>query len=137
MPRQTEVIRRRIYALSGVLTLVGIFAMRWNVVIGGQLFSKSFLGYTTYKLEFATREQERVGRSEAEYLRIEASWVSGLGGRASSVGGGLIRVLQDERAVIVKGRAVSPGARTIVLQGLSEGRAPIRVAISANVRGGF
>ena len=38
------------------LTLVGIFAMRWNVVIGGQLFSKSFLGYTTYKMEFATRE---------------------------------------------------------------------------------
>jgi predicted membrane protein len=30
--------------------------MRWNVVIGGQLFSKSFLGYTTYKLDFATRE---------------------------------------------------------------------------------
>jgi predicted membrane protein len=30
--------------------------MRWNVVIGGQLFSKSFLGYTTYKLGFATRE---------------------------------------------------------------------------------
>jgi len=41
---------------AGVLTLVGIFAMRWNVVIGGQLFSKSFLGYTTYKLQFATRE---------------------------------------------------------------------------------
>jgi predicted membrane protein len=39
-----------------VLTLVGIFAMRWNVVIGGQLFSKSFLGYTTYKMGFATRE---------------------------------------------------------------------------------
>ena len=32
------------------------FAMRWNVVIGGQLFSKSFLGYTTYKIAFATRE---------------------------------------------------------------------------------
>ena len=31
-------------------------AMRWNVVIGGQLFSKSFLGYTTYKMGFATRE---------------------------------------------------------------------------------
>ena len=30
--------------------------MRWNVVIGGQLFSKSFLGYTTYKMQFATRE---------------------------------------------------------------------------------
>jgi len=26
------------------------------VVIGGQLFSKSFLGYTTYKVAFATRE---------------------------------------------------------------------------------
>ena len=46
----------RMYVTAGVLTLVGIFAMRWNVVIGGQLFSKSFLGYTTYKMEFATRE---------------------------------------------------------------------------------
>ena len=36
--------------------MIGIFAMRWNVVIGGQLFSKSFLGYTTYKMEFAHRE---------------------------------------------------------------------------------
>jgi Ni/Fe-hydrogenase subunit HybB-like protein len=52
----TERARRGIYATAGMLTLVGIFAMRWNVVIGGQLFSKSFLGYTTYKLEFATRE---------------------------------------------------------------------------------
>ena len=48
--------RRVLYVAAGVLTLIGIFAMRWNVVIGGQLFSKSFLGYTTYKLEFATRE---------------------------------------------------------------------------------
>jgi Ni/Fe-hydrogenase subunit HybB-like protein len=52
----SEVVRKRIYVLAGCLTLVGIFAMRWNVVIGGQLFSKSFLGYTTYKMEFATRE---------------------------------------------------------------------------------
>jgi len=49
-------VRRRLYATAGVLTLVGIFAMRWNVVIGGQLFSKSLLGYTTYKMEFASRE---------------------------------------------------------------------------------
>ena len=49
-------VRQFIYLTAGVLTLVGIFAMRWNVVIGGQLFSKSFLGYTTYKLQFATRE---------------------------------------------------------------------------------
>jgi Ni/Fe-hydrogenase subunit HybB-like protein len=51
-----EKARKRIYAVAGSLTLVGIFAMRWNVVIGGQLFSKSFLGYTTYKMGFVTRE---------------------------------------------------------------------------------
>jgi hypothetical protein len=48
--------RTQIYVTAAGLTLVGIFAMRWNVVIGGQLFSKSFLGYTTYKMGFATRE---------------------------------------------------------------------------------
>jgi Ni/Fe-hydrogenase subunit HybB-like protein len=52
----TENARKGIYVLAGMATLMGIFAMRWNVVIGGQLFSKSFLGYTTYKLSFATRE---------------------------------------------------------------------------------
>ena len=52
----SESARKGIYVLAGVLTLMGIFAMRWNVVIGGQLFSKSFLGYTTYKMAFATRE---------------------------------------------------------------------------------
>jgi Ni/Fe-hydrogenase subunit HybB-like protein len=52
----SERARRGIYAVSAGLTLVGILAMRWNVVIGGQLFSKSFLGYTTYKMDFATRE---------------------------------------------------------------------------------
>jgi Ni/Fe-hydrogenase subunit HybB-like protein len=52
----TDLARKRIYALAGSLTVIGIFAMRWNVVIGGQLFSKSFLGYTTYKMGFATRE---------------------------------------------------------------------------------
>ncbi|MGA3088657.1 MAG: NrfD/PsrC family molybdoenzyme membrane anchor subunit [Terriglobales bacterium] len=54
--RLGEIARKRIYALAGCLTLVGIFAMRWNVVIGGQLFSKSFLGYTTYKMGLITRE---------------------------------------------------------------------------------
>jgi Ni/Fe-hydrogenase subunit HybB-like protein len=51
-----EAARKRLYVLSGCLALVGIFAMRWNVVIGGQLFSKSFLGYTTYKMEMVSRE---------------------------------------------------------------------------------
>ncbi len=54
--RLTDTVRKRVYAVAGCLTVVGIFAMRWNVVIGGQLFSKSFLGYTTYKMGFATRE---------------------------------------------------------------------------------
>jgi Ni/Fe-hydrogenase subunit HybB-like protein len=51
-----EKARKRIYVIAGCLTLIGIFAMRWNVVIGGQLFSKSFLGYTTYKMGLITRE---------------------------------------------------------------------------------
>lgn len=56
LTRLTELARRTIYVLAGCLTMLGILAMRWNVVIGGQLFSKSFLGYTTYKMGFATRE---------------------------------------------------------------------------------
>jgi Ni/Fe-hydrogenase subunit HybB-like protein len=52
----TDGARRTLYATAATTTMIGIFAMRWNVVIGGQLFSKSFLGYTTYKMGFATRE---------------------------------------------------------------------------------
>jgi predicted membrane protein len=44
-----EKIRKVIYLVISVMILVGIFFMRWNVVIGGQLFSKSFYGYTTFK----------------------------------------------------------------------------------------
>jgi hypothetical protein len=35
--RLSDRARVRIYLTAGVLTLIGIFAMRWNVVIGGQL----------------------------------------------------------------------------------------------------
>src|SRR5512143_986006 len=52
----SERARKAMYGTAGTLVIIGIFAMRWNVVIGGQLFSKSFLGYTTYKMDFATRE---------------------------------------------------------------------------------
>ena len=38
---------------SAAMILVGVLAMRWNVVIGGQLFSKSLRGVMGYKLEFA------------------------------------------------------------------------------------
>ena len=54
--RYSEGVRKAMYMTAGGLTLVGIFAMRWNVVIGGQLFSKSFLGYTTYKMDMVSRE---------------------------------------------------------------------------------
>jgi predicted membrane protein len=55
-----EKLRRLAYAVCGSLTIIGIFAMRWNVVIGGQLFSKSFLGYTTYKVDLISREGELI-----------------------------------------------------------------------------
>ena len=54
--RFSAAARRAMYTTACSLTLVGIFAMRWNVVIGGQLFSKSFLGYTSYKMDLVTRE---------------------------------------------------------------------------------
>lgn len=42
-------IRQVFYLVVSLLILIGIFFMRWNVVIGGQLFSKSFYGFTGYK----------------------------------------------------------------------------------------
>ncbi len=43
-------LRRTLYFLSAILVQVGIFSTRWNVVIGGQLFSKSLRGLTVYKM---------------------------------------------------------------------------------------
>ena len=51
--RVAELVRRRMIFGSAVMILVGVLAMRWNVVIGGQLFSKSLRGVMGYKLEFA------------------------------------------------------------------------------------
>ena len=48
--RPSEKIRRPVYLITSLLVLFGVFFMRWNVVIGGQLFSKSFLGFTSFKL---------------------------------------------------------------------------------------
>ncbi len=49
--RMPEGLRRLVYFLSCILVQIGIFSTRWNVVIGGQLFSKSFRGLTIYKME--------------------------------------------------------------------------------------
>ncbi|UCC72780.1 MAG: polysulfide reductase NrfD [Gemmatimonadota bacterium] len=44
-------LRRLIYLASAILVQIGIFSIRWNVVMGGQLFSKSLRGLTVYRLE--------------------------------------------------------------------------------------
>lgn len=49
-------LKRIIYVISAMLIQVGIFSTRWNVVIGGQLFSKSLRGLTAYKLEMGGQE---------------------------------------------------------------------------------
>jgi Ni/Fe-hydrogenase subunit HybB-like protein len=46
-----EELRKLLYFVSVILIQLGIFATRWNVVIGGQMFSKSFRGLTAYKME--------------------------------------------------------------------------------------
>jgi predicted membrane protein len=54
--RVPDLQRRRMYFASASLILLGVLAMRWNVVIGGQLFSKSLRGVMSYKMEFAGLE---------------------------------------------------------------------------------
>jgi len=54
--RFPEELRRITYLACAVLIQVGIFSTRWNVVIGGQLFSKSLRGLTVYKLELLGSE---------------------------------------------------------------------------------
>jgi predicted membrane protein len=43
-------LRKTLYFIIGILVLIGVYSMRWNVVIGGQLFSKSLAGFTSFKL---------------------------------------------------------------------------------------
>jgi len=59
--RVPEIIRKRMYFASALMIVIGVFAMRWNVVIGGQLFSKSLRGFMSYKMEFTGMEGWFVG----------------------------------------------------------------------------
>ena len=52
MFKTPDELRKLIYFVAALLVQVGIFSTRWNVVIGGQLFSKSFGGLTVYKMTF-------------------------------------------------------------------------------------
>ncbi len=54
--RVPEIARKRMYFTSAVFIMIGVLAMRWNVVMGGQFFSKSLRGVMSYKLEFAGAE---------------------------------------------------------------------------------
>jgi Ni/Fe-hydrogenase subunit HybB-like protein len=54
--RFNEELRKLLYFVSVILIQLGIFATRWNVVIGGQMFSKSFRGLTAYKTELTGME---------------------------------------------------------------------------------
>jgi len=49
--KTTDELRRLAYFGCAGLVLIGIFSIRWNVVIGGQLFSKSLRGLTVYHLD--------------------------------------------------------------------------------------
>ena len=54
--RLPEELKRVGYFIAALLVQVGIFSTRWNVVIGGQLFSKSLRGLTVYKMELVGAE---------------------------------------------------------------------------------
>ncbi len=47
-----ESTRNTLGIISAALLLIQVLAMRWNVVIGGQLFSKSLRGFTSYFPQF-------------------------------------------------------------------------------------
>jgi len=54
--RIPDIWRKRVCFFSALLIMLGVLAMRWNVVIGGQMFSKSLRGIMSYKMEFAGLE---------------------------------------------------------------------------------
>ena len=66
-------------ALSGVaslLILVQVFAMRWNVGVGGQLFSKSFRGFVEFPLTVGGREG-LLAAAVVLMLPLAALWIAG------------------------------------------------------------
>ncbi len=62
--------------LASLLILVQVFAMRWNVVVGGQLFSKSFRGFVEFPLHWMSREG-LLAAAVILTLPLAALWVAG------------------------------------------------------------
>jgi Ni/Fe-hydrogenase subunit HybB-like protein len=52
----SDMLRNRLGLICSALILIQVLAMRWNVVIGGQLFSKSMRGLTSYTPALLGRE---------------------------------------------------------------------------------
>lgn len=51
-----DLVKRRYYFILAILVQLGVFAMRWNIVIGGQLSSKSFQGMIPFHPELIGKE---------------------------------------------------------------------------------
>ncbi len=51
-----EKVRNTLAFVASFLLLIQVFAMRWNVVIGGQIFSKSLRGFRDYHPQFLEKE---------------------------------------------------------------------------------
>lgn len=62
--------------LASMLILIQVLAMRWNVVVGGQLFSKSFRGFVDYPLHVGGREGLIAG-AVVLILPLAALWIAG------------------------------------------------------------
>lgn len=54
--RLSAQLREKLTIVSGALVLIGVLAMRFNVVIGGQLISKSLAGYTQFHWHLVSDE---------------------------------------------------------------------------------
>jgi Ni/Fe-hydrogenase subunit HybB-like protein len=52
----SDILRNRLGLICSALILIQVLAMRWNVVVGGQLFSKSLRGLTSYMPTVLGRE---------------------------------------------------------------------------------
>jgi predicted membrane protein len=59
--------------LAVSLVLFGVFMMRWNVVIGGQAFSLTFMGYMHYHMPIVPRDFETFREGLAGALIVAAT----------------------------------------------------------------
>ena len=75
-PQLPPQMMTRLSGLAGVLVLVQVLAMRWNIVVGGQLFSKSFRGFVEFPLHWTGREGLIAG-AVILALPLLALWVAG------------------------------------------------------------